>query len=86
MQTTFGPFGYKQILKETPAIIKRLQNAFNFFCGGVAVFLPWVASKGHMSAGDLVQVLGLVMLGINTLAVMFGVPPTSTTASQAAGQ
>jgi hypothetical protein len=74
-----GGFGLGQLMKDTPQFIKNLRKALNFFSGGVVTFLPFIAKTLHTDIETCTTVMGLFMLGFNSVAAMFGVPDESKT-------
>ncbi len=72
-------FGFGQIAAQTPKTISLIKRALNFFSGGVIVFLPQIASLFHTSVDTLTTIMGIALLAINTVGIMFGVDPDSTT-------
>src|SRR5690242_12502244 len=68
-------FGFGQIGEATPKIISTIKRALNFFFAGVVVFLPAIAAQFHTTVDNISTILGITMLFINTVGIMFGVPP-----------
>lgn len=66
-------FGINQVNKTTPAIVGRLRNGLVFFSGGVVAFLPTIAEALNTTTDKLSAWVGLSMLGLNAVAIMFGV-------------
>ncbi len=69
-----GGFGFGQIFKDTPHFIKQIRKALNFFIGGVVTFLPFIAKWLHTDIESLTTIMGLGLLGVNSIAAFFGVP------------
>lgn len=67
-------FGFDQLRKETPQFIKNLRKASNFFAGGVVAFLPFLAKAFHSDTDTLANIMGMFILGVNSLAAMCGLP------------
>lgn len=78
MATQNTQFGFGQIMSETPHAIKNIRKGLNFFSGGVITFLPTIADMIHTPITTLTTIMGLFMLGFNSLSAMFGVPPEET--------
>lgn len=81
-QNPTGPvsFGIGQIMHPTPQTIKNIRKGLNFFSGGVVTFLPTIAVWFNTSTDNLANIMGIVILGINTISSLFGVDPTESNA------
>jgi hypothetical protein len=68
-------FGFGQIGNDTPKIISTIKRALNFFFGGAIIFLPAIATQFHTTTDNVTTIFGITMLMVNTVGIMFGVPP-----------
>lgn len=67
-------FGFTQVMKATPTIIGRIRNAMNVSIIGLTPLIGDIAVEFNVSEKKLQLVIAIVVVGLNFISSMFGVP------------
>lgn len=79
------PFGWTQVKKETPRIIKNFRDTLVYTVAGSLPFAKVLADKWGMTVEDYAMYAGLVILLSKAVAMLFGVKDEQAVAQSAYG-
>lgn len=66
-------FGFGQFWEHTPIVVKKIRTGLNYFIGASLIYVPAISAWLKVTPETLTNILGIMLLGCNTILQMFGI-------------